>query len=227
MRLDWIKKMKKKKELKLLMSKSYSVFLLFMVCFCLFLSIYWYINPRANDGGENHLYSEELLNTNNIKLYDNLEFQMDITLNVAKVDNIGLYSSRLAEADDDSKVRVELEEKTGEPLFSIEYNYKDIQEKSILAIFPDNLTDMLGKEVKLKITTNGINETNPLILHKTNIENSANYYLNGEQQQDLYLAYLIIGNNPSYFFIWYPVMLLSIVLVLCSINDWSVLYVRK
>lgn len=227
MLLDWIKKMKRIKKYKLLMLKLYSVFLLIVVCFCIFLSIYWYIKPRTNDVGENHIYSEEFVNSDTIKLYDNLEFQMKTTLNVSKVANIGVYSSRLDDADKDSKVKMVLQEKGGKILYAMEYNFKDIQGKSVLAIFPNNLNDMLGKEVKLTITTHGVSATNPLILHKTNIENGAKYYLNGEKQQDMYLAYLITGSSPSYFFIWYPMMLLSIVIVLCSVNDWSVLYARK
>ena len=111
MLLDWIKKMKRIKKYKLLMLKLYSVFLLIVVCFCIFLSIYWYIKPRTNDVGENHIYSEEFVNSDTIKLYDNLEFQMKTTLNVSKVANIGVYSSRLDDADKDSKVKMVLQEK--------------------------------------------------------------------------------------------------------------------
>lgn len=214
------------KQNKLLIKKIYSTVLLIMICLCVLLSIYWYIKPRSVEAGENHPYSEKLMKSDKILIYDQQELRLDITSTVNEIVNIGVYGSRQGPATKNSIIKMSLRDDQNNELFAMEYKYSDIDSLSVLALFPKGLDELNGKSLNLNISTSNIDETNPLIIYKADNKNDGKYYLNDTEQED-YLAYIVTGNNPSYFYVWYPVMLLSVVLVFCSINDWSVINGKK
>lgn len=215
--------------MKLIINKKikifYSYVLLVLLSLMILLAVILYVRPLRVSSGEIHPQTDELMETDNIRLYDGVSLEISKKINVDKLSAFGLYASRQWEANKNSIVKMQLLDEEGHELYKIDYEYKQIEKFSNVSIFPE-IEGLKDETVHLIISTVNIDVEKPFIIYKTNIKNDAEYTLNGVKEKGN-IAFLINGSNRTKTFIWYPAMAFTVLLVFCSINDWSLIYDKR
>ena len=191
-----------------------------LMVFCVFLMIFWVIKPRYIESSAGFsLSSESVENEDYFLINDENYVSLELVSPIDRIYQFGVYASRENDALKDSSVIIKLKDESNTVLWSNSYNYDLINDFTFLALVTDGISDLKDQKVKLEITTENIDTSNSLKIYKYKDQTDMKVSYGGKSEQSI--AYAIIGENPSRSFVWYPLMLLIILLSFSTLHKWD------
>lgn len=198
--------------------------LVFFILCCILLACYWTINPKYSSVSTGYNITEEKIDKRDYyEIYDGNNIVIEAKVSVDNIFSMGTFVSR---EDNNTimkgNINIEILNEANHGIKNVTYSFSDIESFSFLSVIIDDLNLHRGDLIKFKITTDGINSVNPLKVYKYNKDNEAIVYYNGEMGEDV--GYIVNGENATRSYVWYPLVILFILLVFSTLHQFDFNY---